>query len=148
MRSAILGTAAVLLAGVAHATTVFVPWDKAVNGKRENVAAIDLSAGKVLWDATAAAPVNFAEKVSGGVLVGCDAGKVLMLDPADGKVLWTVDLGKTSDITTFRGEVEEGYFLSRRTEAFWVISRTGKLALFCRTSCYPVAKADAADASH
>jgi hypothetical protein len=54
----------------ASATVRFFHWDKPHRGNRGNVTALDLSTGKVVWEALPGRSVNFVQETGTGVLVG------------------------------------------------------------------------------
>lgn len=138
MRRRLLLTAALVTISfplVVSAEVRFVKWDKPHAGRRSNVAALDLTARKVLWEAHPGKSVNFVEKTEEGVLVGTDEGTVVMLNPADGKVLWTCLLEKKGEINRFHGESEEGFLVSDGDERFWLVDHQGKVLMSCIDQC-------------
>ena len=118
----------------ASATVRFVKWDKPHGGSRANVAALDLEARKVLWQASPGKSVNFVVETKSGVLVGTDQGTVVMLNPADGKVLWKSFLEK-GEINRFHGESDEGFLVSSGDERFWLVDHEGKVVMRCIDQC-------------
>lgn len=124
----------VTLPAAASATVRFVKWDKPHGGSRANVAAIDLAARKVLWQASPGKSVNFVVETRSGVLVGTDEGTVVLLDPSDGKVVWKSFLEK-GEITRFHSESDEGFLVSSGDERFWLVDHAGKLLMRCADQC-------------
>lgn len=119
----------------ATATVRYVKWDKPHGGSRANVAALDLSARKVLWQASPGKSVNFVVETRDGVLVGTDEGTVVLLNAADGAILWKTFLEK-GEITRFHGESDEGFLVSSGDERFWLVDHAGKLAMRCTDLCF------------
>src|SRR5262249_54780642 len=123
-----------VLSGVATATVKFVKWDKPHGGSRSNVAAIDLASRKVLWQASPGKSVNFVVETKSGVLVGTDEGTVVLLNAADGKVIWKTFIEK-GEIKRFHCESEEGFLVSSGDERFWLVDKSGKLLMRCADQC-------------
>ena len=131
---AILILTGVAAPGTAGATVRFVKWDKPHGGSRANVAAIDLAARRVLWQASPGKSVNFVVETTDGVFVGTDEGTVVMLSAADGKVVWKTFLEK-GEITRFHGETPEGFLVSSGDERFWLVDHAGKMVMRCGDAC-------------
>ena len=119
----------------ASASIRYFHWDKPHHGNRGNVTALDLSAGKVLWEVTAGKSVNFVHETAAGIVVGNDEGEVVLLDKADGKVLWRCSLEKKAEIKKLVAETEEGFFVSSGDSFYWLVSHAGKLLLRCNDTC-------------
>jgi len=117
------------------ATVRYFHWDKPHHGSRGNVTALDLSTGKVLWEASGGKSVNFVEETAAGILVGNDEGEIVLLDKASGKVIWRCNLEKKAEIKTLVAQTEEGFFVSSGDSYFWLVGRDGKLLLRCDDSC-------------
>ncbi len=109
-------------------------WDKPHGGRRGNVAAIDLSARKVLWQTSPGKSVNFVQETAHGILIGTDEGTVALLDPADGKILWKTFLEK-GEINRFHSDSDEGFLVSSGDERFWLVDHDGKVLMRCLDQC-------------
>lgn len=125
---------ALALSARANGTIQYFHWDKPHHGNRGNVAALDLSTGKVLWEVLAGKSVNFVHETATGVLTGNDEGEVVLLDKTSGKVIWRCRLDKT-EIKTLVAETDEGFFVSSGDSMFWLVSRDGKALLRCYDTC-------------
>ena len=123
-----------ILPNIAAATVKFVKWDKPHAGSRSNVAALDLASRKVLWQASPGKSVNFVVETKSGVLVGTDEGTVVLLNAADGKVIWKTFIEK-GEINRFHGESDEGFLVSSGDERFWLVDQSGKLLMRCGDQC-------------
>ncbi|MEO8431224.1 MAG: PQQ-binding-like beta-propeller repeat protein [Acidobacteriota bacterium] len=110
-------------------------WDKPHAGSRANVAAIDLSAHKVVWQAAPGKSVNFVVETQTGILVGTDEGTLVLLNPADGAVVWKTVVDK-AEVTRFYGDTEEGFFVSSGDERFWLVDHGGKVVMRCADQCF------------
>jgi outer membrane protein assembly factor BamB len=119
----------------ASATVRFFHWDKPHHGNRGNVTALDLSTGKVVWEASPGKSVNFVQETSTGIVVSNDEGEVVFLDKTNGKVVWRCRLEKKAEIKSLVAETDEGFFVSSGDSFFWLVSREGKLLLRCNDSC-------------
>ena len=128
----LLGLAFAVEAG---ATVHYFHWDKPHHGNRGNVTALDLSTGKVVWEASPGTSVNFVQETGTGILVGNDEGEVVLLDKANGKVVWRCRLERKAEIKSLVAETDEGFFVSSGDSFFWLVSREGKLLLRCNDSC-------------
>jgi len=122
-------------AAEASATVRFFHWDKPHHGNRGNVTALDLSTGKVVWEASPGKSVNFVQETGTGIVVGNDEGEVVLLDKTNGKVVWRCRLERKSEIKSLVTETDEGFFVSSGDSFFWLVSREGKLLLRCNDSC-------------
>jgi hypothetical protein len=101
---------------------------KGVKKPEQMVYGLELATGQVLWEHRFGEEVNFVEKVKGGVLVGCDDGTLSLLDPQNGQVRWSVQLGgKGERVNTFRGEFANGFLVSHHNEVLWFVSPKGEL---------------------
>ncbi len=141
MRRSLFVNALIFAIGIASpalGTVRFVKWDKPHGGSRANLAAIDLAAGKVLWQASPGKSVNFVveSKDGSGVLVGTDEGTVVLLNASDGKVVWKCLLEK-GEINRFHGESEEGFLVSSGDERYWLVDHAGKRVMSCTDHCVP-----------
>lgn len=126
----VLGTSAtvVLLLSIvtsASATTRFVIWWKEKASTRKNVAALDLSSGKVIWQKQLPDVLNFVEEQLEGILVGCDDQSLYLLASADGAQIWKVSLGK--EVNEFHGASAEGFLVSHDKAVYWLVGRDGKI---------------------
>jgi outer membrane protein assembly factor BamB len=110
-------------------------WDKPHGGNRRNVTALDLSAAKVLWEVNPSHSTNFVQEVVEGVLTGNDEGEVVLLDKANGKVIWRCRLEPKAEIKTIAADTEDGFLVASGDSAFWLVSREGKLVLRCHDAC-------------
>lgn len=119
----------------ASATVRYFHWDKPHHGDRGNVTALDLSTGKVIWEASGGKSVNFVREIASGVLLGNDEGEVVLLDKTNGKVIWRCRLEKKAEIKTLIAETDEGFFVSSGDSFYWLVSRDGKLLIRCNDSC-------------
>ncbi len=121
---------------IAHimAAVQFVKWDKPHGGSRANVAAIDLSARKVLWEARPGKSVNFVAETSAGVAVGTDEGFLVLLDSSSGSVIWKTFLAK-GEINRLQSDTENGFFVSSGDERFWLVDHNGKVLMQCLGQC-------------
>jgi outer membrane protein assembly factor BamB len=119
----------------ASATVHYFHWDKPHRGNRGNVTALDLSTGKVVWEASPGKSVNFVRETGTGIVVGNDEGEVVLLDKTNGKVVWRCRLEKKAEIKSLVAETDEGFFVSSGDSFFWLVSREGKLLLRCNDSC-------------
>lgn len=139
---------------VSAADVVTVKWDK--GGANRTVVAFDLTRRAVVWDTIPCRTGNFAEKTSGGILVGCDDSNVVMLDPATGNVLWRRDLAmqepdvskrekrpfREIQVNRFHGERPDGFFLSSSDEVYLLIGKKGEYLMRCdRDGCTASPKA-------
>ncbi len=135
-------------AAVNAADIVIVKWDK--GGSNRTIVAFDLSKRAVVWDTIPCRTGNFAEKTSGGILVGCDDSNVVMLDPATGNVLWRRDVAmrepderkrekrpfREFQVNRFHGERPDGFFVSSSDEVYLLIGRKGEYLMRCdREGC-------------
>jgi putative pyrroloquinoline-quinone binding quinoprotein len=137
MRRRLPGMAALLLIilpSTAMGTVRFVKWDKPHGGSRANLAALDLSTRKVLWEAHPGKSINFVAETKDGVLVGTDEGSLVLLNASDGKVLWKSFLEK-GEINRFHSESEEGFLISSGDERFWLVDHAGKVVMRCGDQC-------------
>jgi outer membrane protein assembly factor BamB len=123
------------LSAPAGATVRFFHWDKPHHGNRANVTALDLSTGKVLWEALVGKSVNFVQETGVGIVVGNDQGEVVLLDKANGQVIWRCRLESKAEIKTLVAETDEGFFVSSGDSFYWLVSREGKLLLRCNDTC-------------
>jgi outer membrane protein assembly factor BamB len=131
----LLALLGILASSTVSATVVFVKWDKPhKNGSRANVVALDLGGRKILWQAAPGKVVNFVVETKTGILVGTDEGTVVMLNPADGSVLWKTFLEK-AEVTGYLGETLEGFLVSSGDERFWLVDHTGRLIMRCADQC-------------
>jgi outer membrane protein assembly factor BamB len=119
----------------ASATVRYFHWDKPHHGDRGNVTALDLSSGKVVWEASPAKSVNFVQETGGGVVVGNDEGEVVLLNKDNGKVIWRCRLEKKAEIKSLISNTDEGFFVSSGDSFYWLVSRDGKLLLRCNDTC-------------
>ena len=129
---ALLGLA---LSAQSSATVRYFHWDKPHHGNRGNVTALDLTTGKVVWEVTAGKSVNFVQETGAGIVIGNDQGEVVLLNKADGKVIWRCRLEAKAEIKTLLAETDEGFFVSSGDSFFWLVSREGKLLLRCAEAC-------------
>jgi len=123
------------LSAPAGATIRFFHWDKPHHGNRGNVTALDLSIGKVLWEVLVGKSVNFVHETGAGIVVGNDQGEVVLLDKANGQVIWRCRLESKAEIKTLVAETDEGFFVSSGDSFYWLVSREGKLLLRCNDTC-------------
>ena len=130
----LLSLLGLLAPSTATAAVVFVKWDKPHKGSRANVVALDLGARKILWQAAPGKAVNFVIETTTGVLVGTDEGTVVMLNPADGSVLWKT-FPEKAEVTRYQGETPEGFLVSSGDERFWLVDHAGKLIMRCADQC-------------
>ena len=104
----------------------FVKWDKpAGTGNQGNVAALDTSSGKVLWERKLAKEANFVTETTAGILVGTDDSVVHLLNKADGQITWSRAVGKA--VTSFHGESADGFLVSHGDEFYWLVDHSGTL---------------------
>src|SRR5258705_11382165 len=85
MKTILAALLGLVLSAHASATVRYFHWDKPHHGNRGNVTALDLSAGKVVWEVSAGKSVNFVHETGAGIGVGNDEGEVLLLVKATGK---------------------------------------------------------------
>lgn len=123
-----------ILPTAAAATVRFVKWDKPHGGNRANVAAFDLSAHKILWEARPGKSVNFVTETAAGALVGTDEGSLVLLNPSDGAVVWKTFLGK-GEINRFHSDSDDGFLVSSGDERFWLVDHAGKILMRCADQC-------------
>lgn len=112
----------------ASATVRYFHWDKPHHGDRGNVTALDLSTGKVIWEASGGKSVNFVREIASGVLLGNDEGEVVLLDKTNGKVIWRCRLEKKAEIKTLIAETDEGFFVSSGTVSTGWSAGTGNFS--------------------
>ena len=86
-RSTVLAVALSLYCVQLLGAVRFVKWDKpAGTGNQGNVAALDTSSGKVLWERKLAKEANFVAETTSGILVGTDDSVVHLLNKDDGRI--------------------------------------------------------------
>jgi outer membrane protein assembly factor BamB len=132
--------AVVVFLGVAttsQASVKYLKWHHPHGGSRGNLAAIDLTAGKVLWEARLSKSINFVQETTVGILVGSDAGELILLRASDGGVIWKTALEKNAEIKIFHSETEEGFLVASGDQFFWLVDKSGKLILHCGDKCLP-----------
>jgi outer membrane protein assembly factor BamB len=123
------------LSAQASATVRYFHWDKPHRGNRGNVTALDLSTGKVVWEVLAGKSVNFVQETGAGIVIGNDGGEVVLVDKANGKVIWRCRLETRAEIKTLVAETDEGFFVSSGDSLFWLVSRDGRLLFRCNDTC-------------
>jgi outer membrane protein assembly factor BamB len=131
--------AVVLFIGAAtpsSAAVKYLKWDKPHGGSRGNLAAIDLTARKVLWEALPSKSINFVQETTVGILVGSDDGHLFLLRASDGSVIWKTFLEK-AEIKDFHAETEDGFLVASGDRLFWLVDKAGKLILRCGDRCVP-----------
>jgi len=121
-----------------EATVRYFHWDKPHHGNRGNVTALDLAATKVLWEVNPSHSTNFVQEVAEGVLTGNDEGEVILLEKANGKVIWRCRVEAKAEVKTIVADTEDGFLVASGDSAFWLVSRTGKLLLRCHDACQSI----------
>ncbi len=125
------------VATTANATVKYLKWDHPHGGSRGNLAAIDLSARKVLWEARPSKSINFVQETTIGILVGTDDGEVILLRASDGNVIWKTVLEKKREIKDFHSETVDGFFIGSGDRFYWLVDRSGKVTMHCADECVP-----------
>ena len=103
----------------------FVSWWKEKGSDKKTVAALDLAAGRVLWEKKLPDSVNFVIERPEGILAGCDDGALYLLKAEDGTQIWKAALGKM-EINEFHGASEEGFLVSHDKRVYWLVGTDGK----------------------
>lgn len=133
----------VVSVGASAGDVIAKKWDK--GGSIRVVAGFDTVKRGLAWEVTPCRVANFAEKTSGGILVGCDDSNVVMLDPETGKTLWRSDLAKTEPnefkreqrrfreikVNRFHEERPEGFFVSSSDEVYLLVGKKGEYLMRC-----------------
>lgn len=109
-----------------NAAVHFIKWNHANgSGNDRNVAAIDLESGKVLWEKKLKKEVNFVLSSEPGVLVGSDDGILYLLNPSNGSLIWSVNLGL--EVNEFHRDAGDAFLVSHDKQVFWLVGRDGKI---------------------
>jgi hypothetical protein len=141
--------------GAVAADVIAKRWTKG-SGVRV-VAGFDLAKRGPVWEVAPCRIPNFAEKTSGGFLVGCDDSNVVMLDTQTGKILWRRDVAimepdehkrdrrpfRETKVNRYHEERPEGFFVSASDEVYMLIGKKGEYLMRCDAQgCATNPKAD------
>ncbi len=137
MKRLLLFALALGVAAPGWAVVRYFHWDKPSHGDRGNVTALDLAAGRILWEVKPSKSTNFVQETTLGVLTGNDEGEVVLLDKSEGKVIWRCRLESKAEIKTLMADTEDGFLVASGDSLFWLVSRDGKLLLRCHNTCTP-----------
>lgn len=119
-----------IVAQAAHAELIVVRWErKGMKNPKRLVYGLDSVNGDIVWQKHVSEEVIFAERVSAGVLVGCEDGTLTLLDAATGETRWQIKPGgeKGEKLKTFRGAYADGYLVSDKDEALFFVNAAGKV---------------------